>query len=252
MLNGKNAVITGSNSGIGWAILEKFASNGANIWACARMPREAFERDIAELSVKYSVWIRPVYFDLSDKTQVAAGAKEILDQKLPIDILVNNAAINQIELFMQANLENIEKLFTIDFFNPMFLTQKLVKRMIRQKSGNIINILSARAFKPARGRLAYCSAKSALKLATEVLSLELAEAGIRVNAVAPGQINSTRMMNELKSNNTALMNVLGRFGTPEEIADSVLFLASDMSSYITGFTLQADGGEGYDFSGLHN
>ena len=248
MLKGKNAVITGARSGIGRATVEKFAANGANVWACAREPNETFEADMHAVADKYSVWIKPVYFDLSDKAQIAAGAKHILDEKLPIDVLINNAALNQIELFMQTSMESIETLFAVDFFAPLLLTQKLVKRMIRQKGGSIINVSSARALRAAPGRLAYSSAKAALILATETLALEFAGSGIRVNAVAPGQVGSARMMDEMKEKNTVLNNTLGRFGRPDEIADSILFLASDMSSYITGFTIEATGGGGLDFT----
>lgn len=250
MLKGKNAVITGARTGIGRAITEKFACNGANIWACARHYDEDFEKDMAAIADKYSVWVKPVYFDFADKEQIACGAKAILGEKLPIDVLVNNAAVNQIELFMQTSIEKIENIFAVDFFAPILLTQKLAKRMMRQKSGSIVNILSARATRPAPGRLAYSSAKAALKMATETLALEFAGAGIRVNAVSPGQVGTERMMNELKDKNTAMNNTLGRFGTPEEIADSVLFLAGDMSSYITGFTIETTGGAGVDFNNV--
>jgi 3-oxoacyl-[acyl-carrier protein] reductase len=244
LLQGKNAVVTGARTGIGRAVVEKFAANGANIWACGRNPDAGFEADMRDIAEKYGVWVKPVCFDMTDKAQIAAGAKQILDERLPIDILVNNAAVNQISLFMQTGIERIEELFAVDYFAPLILTQKLAKRMIRQKSGNIVNILSARAMRPAPGRLAYSSAKAALKLATETLALEFAGSGIRVNAVAPGQVGSTRMMNELKEHNTTLNNTLDRFGKPEEIADSVLFLASGMSSYITGFTVETTGGGG--------
>lgn len=250
MLKGKNAVITGARTGIGQATVKKLAANGANVWACARQPDETFEADMNAIATEYGVWVKPVYFDLADKAQIAAGAKQILDEKLPIDILVNNAAVNQIELFMQTSIEKIESLFAVDFFGPLLLTQKLAKRMIRQKSGNVINVSSVRALRAAPGRLAYSSAKAALKLATETLALEFAGSGIRVNAIAPGQVGSQRMMNELGEKNTALSNTLGRFGEPEEIADSILFLASGMSSYITGLTLEVTGGGGKDFSTL--
>ena len=250
MLKGKNAVITGARTGIGQATARKLAANGANVWACARQPDETFEADMRAIATEHGVWVKPVYFDLADKAQIAAGAKQILDEKLPIDILVNNAAVNQIELFMQTSIEKIESLFAVDFFGPLLLTQKLAKRMIRQKSGNIVNVSSVRALRAAPGRLAYSSAKAALKLATETLALEFAGSGIRVNAIAPGQVGSPRMMTELGEKNTALSNTLGRFGEPDEIADSILFLASGMSSYITGFTLEATGGGGKDFTTL--
>ena len=246
MLKGKNAVITGARIGIGRSAVERFAANGANIWACARQSDEAFEEDMRGLSAQYGVWIRTVYFDLADKAQISEGAKRILDEKLPVDILVNNAAVNQIELFMQAKIEKIEELFGVDFFGPLLLTQKLAKRMIRQRSGSIINIASERAIRAAPGRLAYSAAKSATLIATETLALELAASGIRVNAVAPGQVE-TKMVSDLKAENR-IKNILGRFGTPSEIANVILFLASDMSSYVTGETIQATGGTGVDFA----
>ncbi|MGX9965219.1 SDR family NAD(P)-dependent oxidoreductase [Roseomonas sp. F4] len=248
MLKGKNAVVTGARTGIGRAAVEKLAVNGANIWACARQRDEAFEADMHSIAEKCGVWVKPVYFDFADKSQIAAGAKQILDEKLPVNVLVNNAAINQIELFMQTKVEKIEELFAVDFFGPLFFTQKLIKRMIREKGGSIINISSVRGLRPAPGRLAYSSAKAALKMATETLALELAASGIRVNAIAPGQIGSERMMEELKEKNTTISNALGRFGTPSEVADVILFLASGMSSYMTGETIPVTGGTGVDFA----
>lgn len=244
MLKGKNAVITGARIGIGRAVVEKLAANGANAWACARHQDEFFENDMRKLAEKYGVWINTVYFDLAEKGQVIEGAKRILNDKLPVDILVNNAAVNQVELFMKTSIEKVESLFAIDFFGPLLLTQMLAKRMIRNKSGSIINISSARALRPAPGRLAYAASKSALITATETLALELATAGIRVNAVAPGQVESTGMAVGLKEDSKMLPNTLGRFGSPGEIADTVLFLASDMASYITGTTIEVTGGGG--------
>ncbi|WP_081979713.1 SDR family NAD(P)-dependent oxidoreductase [Pseudooceanicola atlanticus] len=248
MLQGKNAVVTGARTGIGRATVEKFAEFGANIWACARQPDAAFESDMKNISHRYGIWIETVFFDFADKSQIEAGAKEILSAKRPVDILVNNAAINQTELFMKASIDNIEHLFAVDFFGPLLFTQKLAKRMMRGKASSIVNISSLRGLQPAPGRLAYSSAKSALKTATETLALELASSGVRVNAVAPGQIGSERMMEELKERKTSINNALGRFGTSAEVAEVILFLASDMSSYMTGETIPVTGGRGTDFT----
>jgi len=248
MLKGKNAVVTGARTGIGRAAVERLAENGANIWACARQSDELFEADMRSVAETYGVWVKTIYFDLASKVEIGAGAKLILDDRLPVDILVNNAAINQIELFAHTKIERIEELFAVNFFGPLLLTQKLAKRMIREKRGSIINISSLRALRAAPGRLAYSSTKAALQLATETLALEFASSGIRVNAIAPGQIGSDRMMNELKEKSTTISNALGRFGTPSEVADVILFLASDLSSYITGEIIRATGGTGPDFT----
>jgi 3-oxoacyl-[acyl-carrier protein] reductase len=246
LLKGKNAVITGCLKGIGRTTLDVFAQNGANIWACVQFPDGEFETHIKNLEKEFDVIITPVFFDLTDAEQIKSGMKTIISAKKKIDVLVNIAGVTYSALFHMTTMEKMKWVFEIDFFSQMIITQYLSKVMMMQKSGSIINVSSISAIDGNAGQVAYSSAKAALIGATKTLAEELSEHQIRVNAIAPGVIK-TDMTSELpqdkfdklikKTNN-------GRAGTPKEVADTLLFLASDMSSYVTGQIIRVDGGIG--------
>jgi len=200
LLKGKTAVLTGSNRGIGKAILEVFAKNGLNIWACTRKQESEFSDYIAKLADETSVNIRQVYFDLADLEQVKEGAKTIMSAKQPVDILVNNAAIIYTASFQMTPSDKMKEVFNINFFNQVLLAQYITRIMIRQKSGSIINISSSAAIDCNEGRIAYASSKAALICATKVMARELAAYSIRVNAVAPGLTKTNMMVSSTPEN----------------------------------------------------
>jgi len=245
LLKGKKAVVTGCSRGIGKAILEVFAENGADIWACLRKADDKFTDFAAGLARKNSVNIQPVYFDLNDAEQVKAGVKTIMSAKQNVDILVNNAGIIHTALFQMTPVAKMKEVFEVNFFSQMLLTQHITKSMMRQKSGSIINISSSAAIEGNEGRSAYAASKAAMICSTKVLAKELAKYGIRVNAVAPG-LTETDMMRQSTPQgaleDTLQRTCLGRIGRPKEIADTVLFLSSEESAYITGQVLRVDGG----------
>ena len=245
LLKDKTVVLTGSNRGIGKAILEVFAMNGADIWACVRKPNDGFTDYIANLAKETGVTISPVYFDLADREQVKEGVKTITSVKKPIDVLVNNAGIIYTGLFQMTPVDKMKEIFEINYFSQMLLTQYIARIMARQKKGSIINISSSAAIECNEGRTAYAASKSAMICSTKVMAKELAGSNIRVNAIAPG-LTETDMMRGSTSED-ALKSTLERIcmervARPEEIANAVLFLSSDMSSYITGQVLRVDGG----------
>jgi len=245
LLKGKTAAITGCNRGIGKAILEIFAKNGANIWACVRKPQKNFENYISDISNKYSVEIFPIYFDLNNEEEIKEAAKTITISKKPLNILVNNAGIIFTSLFQMTSINKIKDIFLINLFSNLLFTQYLIKIMIKQKEGSIINISSSAAIEGNEGRIAYASSKSALITSSKVMSRELGIHNIRVNTIAPG-LTSTDMMKE-STPNEVLVKVLERIplkriGEPKEIASVALFLSSELSSYITGQVIRVDGG----------
>mgnify|MGYP000436288604 FL=1 len=245
LLKNKNTVITGCNRGIGKEIVRVFAENGANIWACVRRESGTFSKYINNLEQKHSVSINPVYFDLSDEEQIKTGVKTIKETKEPVDILVNNAGAIFTALFQMTSMQKLKEMFEINYFSQMLLTQYISRIMMRQKSGSIINISSSAALEGNEGRTGYASAKAAMITSTKVLAKELAPYNIRVNAVAPG-LTQTEMMTS-STPEDALKETLNRIcmkrvGQPKEIANSVLFLASDLSSYMTSQVLRVDGG----------
>ncbi len=245
MLTGKNAIITGARSGIGLATLQLFAKNGCNCWAVIHRDDKQFLNTIHQLEEEYKVWIKPVYMELDNSDSIKEGIKEIVKEKHPIDVLVNAAGIvSPNRLFTMTKMEDIRKVMEVNFFSIIELTQLVCRSMMRQRDGSIINIASIAAWGEDTSQMEYAASKAALVIATKKLARELGSAGIRVNAVAPG-LTQTKMLDVLEAEaEEQIKKGLGmhRFGTPEEIAEVCLFLASDKSSYVTGETIKVDGG----------
>lgn len=243
-LEGKTAVITGANRGIGRAIVEKFAKCGCYIWACARKHNDDFEKDMKDLEERYENQIVPVYFDLSKEEEIKSGIKSIVSAKKPIDILVNNAGMAHGALFGMTSMNELKEVFEVNYFSQIYLMQLVSRYMMRAKSGSIVNMVSVGGIETNPGYLAYGSSKAALIWATKTISKELGGYGIRVNGVAPG-LTKTEMGN-YKSEDELQKIVdrtsLKRMAEPEEIAEAVLYLAGDKSKFVTGHILTIDGG----------
>lgn len=243
-LTGKTAMITGCNRGIGKAMAEKFASEGANLICAIRKENPAFLKETESWSHKYGVRIDFVYFDLTDEAGIRQAFKELNTSKTKIDVLVNNAGTPSGGLFLLTPLDEIKRVMQINFFSQVLITQHVAKMMMRQKKGSIINISSIVALDNQGGWTAYGSSKGAVISFTRTAARELAQLGIRVNAVAPGLVD-TDMGNEMDGsfqNDIIARSDMGRKGTPEEIANLVCFLASDEASFITGQIIRIDGG----------
>lgn len=244
LLKEKNVIITGARRGIGRAILELFAKNGANIWACCRSKSEEFESDLNDLAQMYGIWLQPVYFDLTDEGSVKCGIQEIIKEKKNIDILINNAGMPYGGLCTMTPIAKLKEIFQVNYFAQIQVMQLVLRVMMRQRSGCIVNMSSVGGIETAPGYLAYGSSKAALIYATKSVSREVGEYGIRINAIAPGLVETN--MGEFKSQEEIEKIVsrssLHRRAAVEEIAKCALFLASDQSSFVTGHVLIADGG----------
>jgi 3-oxoacyl-[acyl-carrier protein] reductase len=243
-MRGKNAIITGARSGIGKATVELFAENGANVWAGLRQPNPEFEAWADELGQRHGVWVKPVYFDLTDEEAVKVALKGIFDEKKQIDVLVNNAGVAHGSFLQMTSMNKLREVFAVNFFAQVLLMQLVSRVMVRRKSGAIVNLASVAGLDGEAGYTAYGSSKAALAFATRTASRELAPLGVRVNAVAPGLIQ-TPMMDLMEENAKKGMisgASLGRPGETREVAEAILFLASDKSSFITGQILRVDGG----------
>lgn len=244
LLKDKTAVITGCNRGIGKAILKTFAENGANVFVIIRRKTDIFESFVKDLEEKYGVEIIVNEADFADEQQIKEAAKTILSYKIPIDILVNNVGTdyNQ-ESFIMSKMETMHNTFQVNFFSHIFLTQLITKNMIRNKSGSVVFISSAAAF-DGGANVQYAASKAAIVGGSKRLALELANYGIRVNCVAPGLTDTdlTRDLSETDLAKAFGMTMMQRKGQPEEIANAVMFLGSDLSTFITGQVLHVDGG----------
>lgn len=244
-LQGKNAIVTGARTGIGRAIVERFAREGANVWAIVHREDSAWLRDMEALGAEHKVWIKPVYIDLSDEEQIKQGMQNIIKEKLPIDILVNAAGVlSPKRLFTMTSMADVRNLMDVNLFAPMQLSQLATRVMMRQKSGNIIHISSISAWGDDSAQLEYAVSKAAINCATKKMAAELGAYGIRVNAVAPGLINTKMLMDEDASEVDMLRDktYLKRIGKPEDVASMVAYLASDDAAYVTGQVIRVDGG----------
>ncbi len=244
LLLGKNTIITGATGGIGKALVEEFAKNGSNIWACHRREDIQFDTFINVLSKTYGVEIKSVLFDISDEKSISTAIKLIKADKRKVDVLVNNAGtVSNNALFQMQPIENIRKIFEVNFFGVTVLTQYVTRMMPKNQVSSIINVSSIAGLDGTPGQYEYVSSKSALIGATKKLSLELAPS-IRVNCIAPGIIDTDMIATMTEKLKTEVLehSAMKRLGTPEEVAKVAIFLASDMSSYITGQTIRVDGG----------
>lgn len=244
MLENRNIVLTGANRGIGNAILCKLAENHANIWCFVRVINEEFIRQITQLMGKYHIWIKVVIVDLESEESIKEAVKCVNRDKLPINALINNAGMNYRNTFLMSDRNVMEQLFAVNYFANIQLIQSFAKTMIPRREGNIINITSVSGFENNIGNFAYASTKAAMNWATQTISRELAPYNIRVNGIAPGVIHTDiNSGNEENIEKYVLprMNIK-REGMAEEIAEGVMFLLSDKSSFISGQIIRIDGG----------
>jgi 3-oxoacyl-[acyl-carrier protein] reductase len=245
LLRQKTAIITGCARGIGRQTLIAFAQHGANLWACSRSETPELHQLISNLTQTHGVSITPLFFDLTDAAQLKQAVKTIATAKSPVDILVNNAGITHNALFQMTSSEKMRELFEVNFFAQTALTQYIVRLMLRQKSGSVINISSTAALDANPGRGAYGASKAALSCITRTMAHELAEHNIRVNAIAPGVTDTDMLYDSMLPStiDAAIRQTrLKRLGQPSEIASAAVFLASDLASYMTGEILRVDGG----------
>ena len=243
MLNGKVCLITGSTRGIGWATAELFAQHGATLVLNSR-GGDLLEERRQSIQERFGTAVLAFAGDAGDPAAVQACHMEIFKQYKRLDVLVNNAGIMQDAPLGMITDELIHSVTQTNIAGSILHLQAAARLMTRAKSGSIINLTSIVGRAGKEGQTVYASSKAAVIGMTRAAAKELAPKGIRVNAVAPGMIN-TDMTLKLPEDHyrTALASVkIGRIGEPIDVARAILFLASDMSSYVTGQVLGVDGG----------
>ena len=243
-MNKKTILITGCNRGIGKEAVRLFAKKGYDLICCIRKENQEFSAYLKELQTEYDSQFELIYFDMADEDSVKNALKPLMKEKHQIDVLVNNAGVATGSLLQMTSMKQLKEVFQINFFSQVLITQMISKLMIRQGSGSIINMGSIAGLDNFAGYTAYGSSKAAIMFFTKTIARELAPHHIRVNAIAPG-LTDTGMADQMEDKAWKEMvgrTDLERLGKPEEIANLILFLASDEASFITGQTIRVDGG----------
>ena len=243
LLKGKNVIITGGSRGIGKGIAEKFAQNGANIaFTNIEMSDESIElsKNIEKLGVKVKAYVS----DAADFEAAQKLADDVINDFGSIDVLVNNAGITKDNLLMRMSEADFETVMKVNMNSVFNNTKAVLRPMLKQRSGSIINLSSVVGVKGNPGQSNYSASKAAIIGFTKSIALELGSRNIRCNAIAPGFIETemTKALNDDQVNDWADNIPLKRTGQVDDIANTSLFLASDMSAYVTGQVINVCGG----------
>lgn len=243
LLEGKKLLVTGGSRGIGKAIATKAIENGAVVYNLDL----GIDPDMAQmeaLAKENNTEIFGFTADVSNEDQVVTVVKEILEHAGSLDILVNNAGITRDGLMMRMKTKDWDDVININLKSAFLMSREISRSMMRNRTGSIINMSSVVGVQGNAGQTNYCASKAGMLGLTKALAREIGSRSVRVNAIAPGFITSPmtdKLSEEVQSNYRASIP-LAKFGEADDIANAVLFLASDMSKYVTGQVLGVNGG----------
>ena len=243
LLEGKNIIITGASRGIGHGIATAFAEQGGNIaftYSSSAGPAEELEKELKGMGVNAKAY----QSDAASFDACQELVKQVLEDFKSIDVLVNNAGITKDNLLMRMGEDDFDKVIEVNLKSIFNMTKAVQRTMLKQRKGSIINMSSIVGIKGNAGQANYAASKAGIIGFSKSMALELGSRNIRTNVVAPGFIE-TEMTEKLDEKTVAGWRdaiPLKRGGTPEDIANACIFLASDMSAYITGQVLLVDGG----------
>jgi 3-oxoacyl-[acyl-carrier protein] reductase len=240
VLNGKKVLITGASRGIGKSIAGRFLAAGAEVWGLGTKAPDDLPERIEKANGKFR-WISA---DLGQTNEIEAVIEAALKESGGFDVLVNNAGITKDNLSFRMSIEEWQKVLDVNLTAAFLIARTIGRDMIRKRSGSIINMSSVVGIHGNGGQANYAASKAGLIALTKSLARETASRNVRVNAIAPGFIESdmTAAMSEAAKTATLDLIPLKRTGRGEDIAEAALFFASDSSSYITGQVLSVDGG----------
>ncbi len=243
LLESKNVIITGASRGIGRGIAQLFAKQGANIaFTCIKMSNQSLE--LVKSLEKTGIKIKAYESDAADFDAATKLVEDVLNDFGSIDVLINNAGITKDNLLMRMSEEDFNDVMKINMNSVFNNTKAALKQMLKQKSGSIINLSSVVGVKGNAGQSNYAASKAAINGFTKSIALELGSRNIRCNSIAPGFIETemTDSMGEDAIQKWRDKIPLKRGGKTEDVANTALFLASDMSNYVTGQVINVCGG----------
>ena len=243
LLDGKNVIITGASRGIGMGIARIFAEHGANVaftFSSSEAPAHELEKELNSMGVKAKAY-KSNAASFKDSEDLIAG---VLEDFGGIDILINNAGITRDKLLMRMGEEDFDTVIEVNLKSVFNMTKAVQRTMLKQRKGSIINMSSVVGVKGNAGQANYAASKAGIIGFTKSVALELGSRNIRCNAIAPGFIETemTDKLDEKTVEGWREAIPLKRGGSPEDVANACLFLASDLSSYITGQVINVDGG----------
>ncbi|WP_022765829.1 SDR family NAD(P)-dependent oxidoreductase [Butyrivibrio sp. XPD2006] len=243
LLRDRICLVTGTSKGIGKRIAEKFAAEGATVYATARTGG-CLDDWSSEVTTDSAGSVIPVYFDMTDSAGIKACVLRIKKECGKLDVLVNNAGMVTNELLGMISIDKMRQMFDVNVFGLMELSQLAAMKLMKpNKSGSIINISSIVGVEGSRGQIAYSASKGAVISITKSMAKELAPDKVRVNAVAPGMVATERLKATIKEQYHDVIPQIGmgRLAETDDIADACLYFASDMSLYTTGQVLTIGG-----------
>jgi 3-oxoacyl-[acyl-carrier protein] reductase len=242
LLKGKKAIVTGGSKGIGRAIVETFLKNGAEVYSLSRS--EGDHEFMNRLATDSGTVFHHRSVDVGNEAQITTLVKEILKESGGIDVVVNNAGITRDGLIARMSPEAWSEVLRVNLDSAFFVCKAVAMSMLSRRAGSIINMSSVVGLHGNAGQTNYAASKAGLIGLTKSLAQELAPRGVRVNAICPGFIGTemTHKLNDEQKEKLFARIPMARMGTTEEIAHVALFLASDLSTYVTGQALPVDGG----------
>lgn len=245
LLENKKALVTGSSRGIGRGIVEKYLSEGAEVWGLCSKPSAAKE-ELEKFAADHGTAFHEICADVGNAEQLTEVVKGALQESGGFDVLVNNAGITRDTLSFRMKQSDWDDVIRINLTSAFIVCQIISNDMIRKRKGSIINMASIVGIHGGAGQVNYSASKGGLIAYSKSLSKEVGSRGVRVNCIAPGFIDTdmTKAVNEEIRKGWVETIPLKRAGTTEDVANAALFLGSDMSTYITGQVIGVDGGMG--------
>jgi len=244
LLAGRTAFVTGSARGIGWEVARTLAAHGADVAINGRSDPDALDRQAGSLTAEFGVRALALAGDVADPAVVGGFYQRLFKEWKRLDVLVNNAGVLEGAVLGMITPELVDRVLAVNTKGAIYNLQGAARLMGRRKAGSIVNVSSIIATHGDDGQAVYGASKAALLGLTRSAAKELAPQGIRVNAVAPGYIATDMIASVPPAVHQQRLAAIGmgRIGTPEDVARVVLFLASDLSTYVTGQVIGVDGG----------